>query len=120
MTTEVLRYLIEHRGRLVSKSELFDVLWAGRVVSDAALKVCIREIRKQLDDSVKQPRFIETRHRLGYRFIGAVSTEADGHAGPFPAQASQPAHSPLVGRDTALAQLHRHLAAAQDPAKRRG
>jgi DNA-binding winged helix-turn-helix (wHTH) protein len=66
---DVLRYLAEHAGRLVTKQELFDAVWADVFVGDAALKVCIREIRAALDDDAHKPRYIETAHRRGYRFI---------------------------------------------------
>ena len=70
---DVLRYLAEHAGRLVTKQELFDAVWADVFVGDAALKVCIREIRRALDDDAHKPRYIETAHRRGYRFIAPVT-----------------------------------------------
>ena len=66
---DVLLYLALHAGRLVTKQELFDAAWADVFVGDAALKVCIREIRKALDDDAQKPQYIETAHRRGYRFI---------------------------------------------------
>lgn len=69
----VLRYLIEHRGRLVTKEELFRAVWSETVVSDAALTVCIQEVRKALSDRSQEPRFIETVHRRGYRFIAPLT-----------------------------------------------
>ena len=68
----VLRYLVEHAGQLVSKTALFDALWPGTVVSDGALTFCIVELRKALGDNAKAPRFIETVHGRGYRFLGKV------------------------------------------------
>ena len=65
----VLRYLVEHPGRLVSKNELLDAVWSDAVVSEGVLKFCVREIRKALGDNARSPRFIETLHRRGYRFI---------------------------------------------------
>ena len=50
---DVLAYLAEHAGHLVTKQELFDALWADVFVGDAALKVCIGEIRKALDDDAR-------------------------------------------------------------------
>ena len=70
---DVLAYLAEHAGHLVTKQELFDALWADVFVGDAALKVCIGEIRKALDDDARQPHYIETAHRRGYRFIAPVT-----------------------------------------------
>jgi DNA-binding winged helix-turn-helix (wHTH) protein/pimeloyl-ACP methyl ester carboxylesterase len=79
---DVLRYLVEHAGRLVTKQELADVVWADVFVGDAALKVCIREIRRALDDDARQPRYIETAHRRGYRFIAPVTPTSASHASP--------------------------------------
>ena len=49
-TFAVLRYLVEHPGKLVTKDELLDAVWAGTVVSDTVLKSCIRELRTALGD----------------------------------------------------------------------
>src|SRR3989337_1262913 len=68
----VLVYLVEHAGRLVTKQELLDAAWPDVFVGDAALKVCIREIRKALEDEAQNPQYIETAHRRGYRFIADV------------------------------------------------
>jgi DNA-binding winged helix-turn-helix (wHTH) protein len=69
----VLRYLVEHAGRLITKQELFDAIWTDVFVGDAALKVCIREIRRALEDDAQEPRYVETAHRRGYRFIAPVT-----------------------------------------------
>jgi len=70
----LLEYLAAHAGRLVPKAELLDALWPGVFVGDAVLKGTIREVRKALGDSPQSPRFIETAHRRGYRFIAPVET----------------------------------------------
>jgi DNA-binding winged helix-turn-helix (wHTH) protein/predicted ATPase len=73
----VLRYLVEHGDRLVTKEELIDTVWAGTAVTDTVLKVCVREIREALGDMAAAPQFIETVPRRGYRFIGqAIETMA--------------------------------------------
>jgi pimeloyl-ACP methyl ester carboxylesterase len=72
----VLLYLVEHAGRLVTKQELLDAAWPDVFVGDAALKVCIREIRKALEDEPHKPQYIETAHRKGYRFIADVRVPA--------------------------------------------
>jgi len=72
-TFAVLRYLVEHPGRLVTKEELLNAAWPDIYVSDAALKVCIRRIRQALGDQPHASRFIETVHWRGYRFIGKIS-----------------------------------------------
>jgi pimeloyl-ACP methyl ester carboxylesterase/DNA-binding winged helix-turn-helix (wHTH) protein len=69
----LLAYLAARPGRLITKDELLDSLWPGVYVADGALKVCIREIRRALGDDARSPRFIETAHRRGYRFVAAIS-----------------------------------------------
>jgi DNA-binding winged helix-turn-helix (wHTH) protein len=69
----VLEQLIGHAGEPVSKADLFATVWAGTTVTDDALTSCIQELRRALEDDAKHPRFIETRHRRGYRFVAPVS-----------------------------------------------
>jgi adenylate cyclase len=69
----VLGVLIGRAGEPVTKEELFAEVWRGTVVTDDALVTCIQELRKALGDDARKPRFIETRHRRGYRFIAAVN-----------------------------------------------
>lgn len=72
----VLAVLIARAGQLVSKQDLFATAWADTAVGDDALTSCIRELRRALGDEPKRPRFIETRHRRGYRFMAALSPSA--------------------------------------------
>ena len=69
----VLDYLLGHPGQLVTKEELLNALWPETFVGEAVLKVAIRQIREALGDDPKSPRFIETAHRRGYRFIGQIA-----------------------------------------------
>jgi pimeloyl-ACP methyl ester carboxylesterase/DNA-binding winged helix-turn-helix (wHTH) protein len=73
----VLRYLAERPGRLVSKEELLQGVWPDVHVGDNVLKVTISEIRKALADQSRDPRFIETAHRRGYRFIAKTQVPAE-------------------------------------------
>ncbi len=73
-TFAVLRHLLQHPGRLVTKDELLDAVWPKTNVSDTVLKVCIRELRQALGDDPQAPLFIETAHRSGYRFIAEIRT----------------------------------------------
>src|SRR6478609_5348232 len=75
---DVLHYLASRPDRLVTKDELLSAVWPDVVVSDASVKVCVREIRKALDDGPKTPKYIETVHRRGYRFIGSEGQEEPG------------------------------------------
>jgi TolB-like protein/Flp pilus assembly protein TadD len=81
----VLRVLLQNAGEPVAKDELFAAVWQGAFVTDDALTSCIQELRKALGDDAKQPRFIETRHRRGYRFT------ADLRISPAPAVEPAPA-----------------------------
>lgn len=71
-TFQVLIYLLEQRDRLVTKDELIEHAWQGTAVTDNALEQCLAEIRKVLGDDSRNPRFIKTVPRAGYRFIGKV------------------------------------------------
>jgi pimeloyl-ACP methyl ester carboxylesterase/DNA-binding winged helix-turn-helix (wHTH) protein len=78
----VLQHLAAHPGRLFSKQELLDAIWPGVFVGDAVLKVTVREIRKALGDDAHAPRYIETAHRRGYRFLPATGDpEMDSESG---------------------------------------
>jgi pimeloyl-ACP methyl ester carboxylesterase len=79
----VLEHLVAQAGRLVTKDEFMDRVWPGVFVGDAALKVCVREIRQALGDEHKTPRYIETVHRRGYRFVAPV-TEVGGASAAAP------------------------------------
>lgn len=70
----VLFYLIDHRERVVSKEELFREVWAGTAVTDNALTRVIAQIRKQLGDDARSPRYIQTSSSAGYRFIPDLET----------------------------------------------
>jgi DNA-binding winged helix-turn-helix (wHTH) protein/tetratricopeptide (TPR) repeat protein len=106
----VLRTLLARPGRLVTKDELWQSVWPGIAVSDAALTVCVREIRRRLDDDTKASRVIETVHRRGYRLIAPTAHDTRT-ATAAPASAKWLSGS-LVGRDADLARLHQHLAQA--------
>ncbi|MBZ5654223.1 MAG: winged helix-turn-helix domain-containing protein [Acidobacteriia bacterium] len=69
----VLKILVMRAGQPVTKEHLFASVWNGTAVSDDALTSCIQELRKALADDARQPRFIETRHRRGYRFVAPIS-----------------------------------------------
>ena len=77
----VLQHLVTHSGQLITKDELLELAWADVHVGDGALKVCVREIRRALQDDPRTPAYIETAHRRGYRFIAPVAVEA---AAPVP------------------------------------
>ena len=69
---DLLRILIEHRPRALSKQKLHEQLWPATFVSEANLASLIAEIREVLGDAAREPRFIRTAHRFGYAFCGDV------------------------------------------------
>ena len=69
----VLCALARTPGSLVTKNALLDLIWGHRFVTDSVLKTAISEARAALDDDPKQPRYIETVSRRGYRFIAAAT-----------------------------------------------
>jgi predicted ATPase/DNA-binding winged helix-turn-helix (wHTH) protein len=71
-TFDVLRYLVQHPGRLVTHDELLTSLWPCVHVQPEVLKSYILAIRSALGDKTSSPRYIETQRGRGYRFIGAI------------------------------------------------
>jgi DNA-binding winged helix-turn-helix (wHTH) protein len=63
---EVFRYLVEHHGRLVSKSDLMHAVWADAFVTDDSLVQCLIEVRRALGDESR--RYVRTVPRRGYIF----------------------------------------------------
>jgi DNA-binding winged helix-turn-helix (wHTH) protein len=81
----VLGVLVAHAGDPVSKEALFESVWRDTVVTDDALVSCIRELRRALGDDAREPRYIETRHRRGYRFAASLTPgTAEGAAARVP------------------------------------
>ena len=70
---EVLCYLVERSGQLVTKDELLDAVWSDLHVSESSLTVAMNAVRAALGDDRSTPRFIETVTRRGYRFIAPVA-----------------------------------------------
>src|SRR5580692_4278090 len=72
---EVLRYLIEHSGRLVAQDEILKAVWPDVSVQPEVLKRHIFDIRTELGDDPKHPRFIETLPRRGYQFLAEACAQ---------------------------------------------
>jgi DNA-binding winged helix-turn-helix (wHTH) protein/tetratricopeptide (TPR) repeat protein len=123
----VLDYLVERPNQLVPKSALLDAIWPDSYVVDAVLSVAVSQLREALGDDPRQPHFIETVHRRGYRWIGTLATDSAPITAPIatpppsthaaaPAAAAVAPLEPtardvadpsatIVGRDAALAEL---------------
>ena len=80
---DLIDYLVQHRERVVTKDDLLDAVWNGRIVSESTLTSRINAARRALDDSGDAQRLIRTVARKGFRFVGAVQAqpgEADARA----------------------------------------
>ncbi len=95
---DLLVFLVEHRHEAVHRRDIFDRVWRDVVVSDSALSQAVRTIRRVLGDDSREPRFVRTVARHGYRFVYAQVIEEDddgdwqppagAQAGPQPAGAA--------------------------------
>lgn len=125
----VLRYLIEHRDRVVTKEELLEQLWPNHYISEVTLNHRVMTARKAIGDSGRAQRYIKTLHGRGYRFIAevhavepAVEFPARGpvisSVPPVPTTMATPAAlasggpQPFVAREAELRHLQECLAAA--------
>jgi DNA-binding winged helix-turn-helix (wHTH) protein len=103
----MLRYLAARPGQLVSKQELLERVWSGRVISQDGIRVCVREIRAALRDNAETPHYLETVVGRGYRFLEG----RDGSA-LFPETPG-----PVVGRKSEQLELEGYLQRASDAAR---
>jgi TolB-like protein len=66
-------YLVKNPGRLISRDEFFENIWAGQIVSDTSLSNQIKAARKAISDDGKKQSMIKTVHGRGYQFVAAVT-----------------------------------------------
>src|SRR5258708_38207404 len=87
----LLVHLIQQRDRLVTKGEIMDLLWKDTAVTDDALTQWIVEVRRALGDNPRDPVYLKTVPRMGFRFVGPVEVESEAvqAAGPEPAAPSR-------------------------------
>ena len=114
----VLCALARTPGSLVMKNSLLDLVWGHRFVTDSVLKTAISEVRAVLDDDPKQPRYIETVSRRGYRFLAATVGDSPQGAPGIDRNVSGVRDHPalkaltaLCRGDAALAEMIRAVAA---------
>src|SRR5690349_19502078 len=91
---DLLVHLLRHRDRVVSKDELLDEIWSGRIVSEAALSSRINAARKAVGDDGERQSLIKTIHKRGFRFVGEVldlPEEPVADPAPAPMPAAEPA-----------------------------
>ena len=115
----ILLYLVTNAGQLVTHDALLQAVWPDTVVSAKGLKTFVRRLRQTLGDHAATPRFIETVHGRGYRFLPAVTTQPVRSLEQFEVQSpeqvglrtsnSELRYARLVGREPELSQIHRWL-----------
>jgi predicted ATPase len=98
---DVLRYLVDHPGRLVTQDEILETLWPETYVNPEVIKKYVLEIRKVLGDRPNKPEFIETLPKRGYQFIAPVLEESIAKPLDLPSEAAKK----IVGRELGLAEL---------------
>ena len=115
---DLLVYLIESRGRVVSKDDLIAAVWGGRIVSDSTLTSRINAARKAVGDSGGEQKLIRTIARKGFRFVGEahVVGAAAAHAGA-PDQGAEPARPTLPLPDRAAIAVLPFTNMTSDPAQ---
>jgi len=99
--------LARQPGSLLTKDALLDAVWGHQFVSDSVLKTAISDLRMTLGDDPRQPRFIETVSRRGYRFIAVPAVPAMTSGRAIVAAAGPPQASSFIGRTGAVARLQR-------------
>src|SRR5215472_18260476 len=95
---QILEMLIESAGQVVNRKALCEKLWTDTYVAfDHSLNTAVNKLRSVLGDLAQSPRFIETRPRLGYRFVAPVEL-VSGHREPLAAGQSHVAPQPQAQR----------------------
>lgn len=87
----VLLALLQRPGELIGRDDLLDQVWGHRHVTPGVLTRVIAQLRHALDEDPQQPRYIQTRHALGYSFIGQLDGTVDDAAAAVPEEAPSPA-----------------------------
>jgi pimeloyl-ACP methyl ester carboxylesterase/DNA-binding winged helix-turn-helix (wHTH) protein len=91
---DVLTQLVSNHHRFVTKEELFDSVWGGRFVGDAALTSRIKAARRALGDDGESQRYIRTVRGRGYQFVGTITEPPGGDIGSADSAESAPPPEP--------------------------
>lgn len=81
---DMLFFLVRNRDRVVSKEEIVQEIWDGRIVTEATISTCMKGVRQAIGDDGRAQRLIKTVHGRGFRFVGEVTSKAP--VSPPPAQ----------------------------------
>jgi TolB-like protein/tetratricopeptide (TPR) repeat protein len=98
---DLLVYLVQNRERVVSKDDLLEAVWHGRIISESTLTSHINAVRKAIGDSGERQRLIRTFARKGLRFVGEVrEAQTSGDRGPVkltpPTRSNETSHVPAL------------------------
>jgi TolB-like protein/Tfp pilus assembly protein PilF len=94
---DLLLYLIQNRAHVVSKDDVLDAVWSGRIVSESTLTSHINAVRKAIGDSGEAQRLVKTIARKGFRFVGDIREAPSSEASHSPkAEPANPDETPSV------------------------
>ncbi|MBV9494248.1 MAG: tetratricopeptide repeat protein [Acidobacteria bacterium] len=115
----VLRYLVEHHDRVLTKEEILEEIWADVFTTDGVLKKAVSQIRRVIGDDAERSKFIATYHSRGYRFIAPVNrahtpppATTVAPIPPAPSNELIPNYDRLAARDAEMLTLRAELKSA--------
>ena len=108
---DLLVFLAGSAGRVVSKDQVIDAVWEGRFIAETTLTRAIADLRRALGDDQRDPRYIETIPKRGYRLVASVA--ATGHAPGAPSAPAPDAGPPQDGAAPDFARIAERLASAR-------
>jgi len=103
---DLLVYLASHPDRVLTRDDIIENVWDGRIVSDAAVSSCIKAVRAALGDDGRAQRYVKTIHGRGFRFVGefkSVATAVEPNISLDPSLALIPLD--VIGDDPTLGLL---------------
>jgi len=101
---DFLAYLAKRPGQLFTKDEIMKTIWPDHVVAESSLSRCVSDARRALKDDPRSPRFIQTVHRRGFRFVASVRSVSN--SGPARRASGR---DPFIGRSEELSILGSEL-----------
>jgi TolB-like protein len=101
---DLLLYLVQNRAHVVTRDDLLNAVWDGRIVSESTLTSHINAVRKAIGDSGEEQRLIRTIPRKGFRFVGDVREAQSSDAEPAPSNEA-PAQAPALPDKPSIAAL---------------
>lgn len=93
---DLLLHLVQNRDRVVSKDDLIEAVWGGRIVSESTVTSHINSVRKAIGDSGEEQRLVRTVPRKGFRFVGDVKETQDANGSDTASLRSHPELTPPV------------------------